>query len=280
MTSLGDVKMMWRTAKEIAGLPTGKTTEYPPTMETGKGQTNDEQEIADSFNKFFVSVGPTLAQNLDASKFKITVETKANSMCLIEITTQEVTNYLLQLQENKSTGPDDISPRMLKNLAEVIAEPICNIFKQSMNSGICPEAFKIAHVVPVYKQGDRKILTNYRPISLILVLANVFEKCLSVRLLQYLENIDFFAGSQFGFRKNKSTLDALHELTTFIRNSLHGSRKCAGIFLDLKNAFDTLNHKLLLRKLYNIGIRGRVYDIFKSYLTNRRQKTRYKTTFS
>lgn len=223
--SLGDAKNMWRTTKEIAGLPTGKTAVYPPTIKTEEGETNDEQEIAELFNKFFVAVGPTLAQDLDASKFKNTVEAREDSMYLSEITPQQVTNYIGQLHENKSTRPGDISPRTLKCLAEVVAEPICHIFNQSLNSGVCPDAFKIAHVVPVYKQGDRKILTNYRPISLISALAKVYEKCLSVRLLKYLEKIDFFSGSQFGFRKNKSTLDALHELTSFIRNCLDGSKK-------------------------------------------------------
>lgn len=169
---------------------------------------------------------------------------------------------------------------VLIKIGHVIAAPLSKIFNNSFRAGECPAAFKIAHIIPIFKKGDKKNLSNYRPISLISALAKVYEKCIHVRILKFLEQTEYLSGSQYGFRKGKSTTDALEQVTSHIRETIDSSKKCLTIFLDLMKAFDTLNHKLLLEKLHRMGIRGTVLKLIKSYLLGRKQRVKYKGTLS
>ena len=115
---------------------------------------------------------------------------------------------------------------------------------------------------------------NYRPISLISVLAKIFERLLSDRLNAYLDKHKVLSNKQYGFRKNRSTTDALDRLTELIEAAMDEKSASLVIFVDLAKAFDTVDHKQLLDCLEGIGVRGVQYSLFRSYLTDRRQCVR------
>ena len=134
---------------------------------------------------------------------------------------------------------------------------------------------KIAKITPIFKRGDSQCPTNYRPISLLSIFDKIFEKIICRRLISFLERYNFLYEFQFGFRKNHKTTLALIEITDeiYTRKWLDEGSYIAGAFFDLQKAFDTVDHSILLYKLYYNGIRGLIHDWLKSYLCNRSQFT-------
>ncbi|KAI5640191.1 reverse transcriptase (RNA-dependent DNA polymerase) domain-containing protein [Phthorimaea operculella] len=142
---------------------------------------------------------------------------------------------------------------------------------RSSTVGIFPECWKHAAVVPIHKGGSKDDPSHYRPISLLPVFSKILKKIVNSRLVDYLEKFNILNPQQFGFRRKKSTEDAVKHLLIRVANALDSGRACVGVFLDLAKAFDTVSPVILLRKLEAYGIRGIANDWFASYLTDRKQ---------
>ena len=125
----------------------------------------------------------------------------------------------------------------------------------------------------MYKNDDETEPGNYRPISLLSIFNRIFEKLMYHRLKSYLGKNDILFKSQYGFRENHSTQHAIIDIVNVIQNNMDQKRFTCGIFLDLKKAFDTVDHLILLQKLNHYGIRGIINDWFASYLLGRSQVT-------
>ena len=157
--------------------------------------------------------------------------------------------------------------------ANLITIPFCNIFNKSLSSGSFPGDWKCVRVTPLFKQGERTDVNNYRPISVISVIAKVFERIVYNQLYGFLANEEIITKQQSGFRSLHSTVTALLEATdSWAFNIDCGNAVNAVVFLDFKKAFDTVDHNVLLAKLSLYGIQDSAYDWFKSYLNNRTQK--------
>ena len=145
------------------------------------------------------------------------------------------------------------------------------IFNLAISTGVYPTNLKIAKVIPIFKKGDPTSVNNYRPISILSTINKIFEKILYARLTKYIDDFQLLYKYQFGFRKNHSTEHALIEITDQIKLSMNNNQITCGIFVDLSKAFDTVNHHMLLDKLENLGIRGKALELFRSYLSGRKQ---------
>ena len=122
----------------------------------------------------------------------------------------------------------------------------------------------------MYRQGDKSDVRNYRPIAILLPLSKVFEKFFKERISSYLDKINFFTKYEFGFRANRSTKHAVASLLLEINDCLDDDIHVATVFTDVKKAFETLNHGILLNKMINSGVRGKGLQIIKSYLCRRK----------
>ena len=119
---------------------------------------------------------------------------------------------------------------------------------------------KIAEIIPLYKSKECDEVINYRPISLLMTISKLLEKIIYIRVYSFLEEHNILYDSQYGFRSKRSCNQAITELTGRLLQAKEVSLHSAAIFLDLSKAFDTLNHEVLLAKLYRYGIRGTAND--------------------
>jgi hypothetical protein len=167
-------------------------------------------------------VGKELAQkimsNISRSEEELTndidiLNGPIGSFFLYPITETEISKQISSLKNTQSSGIDMITSVMLKLCKQNVALPLAHLYNLCMTGGVYPECFKQAIVIPIYKGGDRKLLSNYRPISLLSTLSKVFEKTIGQRLRQYLEEKKFFSPGQFGFRPGLCKQDAILELT-------------------------------------------------------------------
>ena len=196
------------------------------------------------------------------------------------INEEEVIDVLCALDASKSHGYDNLSVRLIKDAAPFIVYPLTYIFNLSLEMGKFPDALKIAKVTPLYKKGSKDDPGNYRPISVLPVIAKVFEKLVNGRLMDFLESNDILYRHQYGFRKRYSTKLSLINLVNTLLQAIDKGEITLGIFIDFKKAFDTINHSILSEKLEYYGIRGIVLQWFQNYLSNRSQVLCYKDEIS
>lgn len=235
----------------------------------------------DAINTFFVNVGNDLATKI-LSELKCnndrktgsliqTVNAPSGSMALYSVDYDEIESVIIKLKDKCALGWDGISTTVVKAAKHVLVPLLSHIFNASFSTGIFPQYFKKAVVHPIFKSGDRDCVANYRPISVLNIMSKIFEKIINKRLLAFLHTNNILSENQFGFRHNKSTEDAVLELSDTVVKNFDKKLKTIGIFLDLSKAFDTVSIPILLSKLESIGVRGVVHDLFHSYLTDRTQ---------
>ena len=221
-----------------------------------------DKNIAEALNSFFVDVGPSLCDYLQYST--------QNSFTFDEVSENDTLKLLCSLKESKSTGPDKINARLVKDSAEVICPTLTKIFNSSLQQGIFPEDLKNATISPIYKNGDKSDGSNYRHISVLSNVAKILEKMVYNQLISYINENNILTKSQFGFRKSHSTTTSLLKSTNkWLLNIDKGLIN--GVLLDLRKAFDTVDHKILIDKLKLYGITGNTLKWFISYLDKRYQ---------
>ena len=237
----------------------------------------DKKVIANTLNNFFVNVGPSMASKIVIDRdngIDNTNRSLKDSIFLKPTSNTEVSEIILNLNPNKSAGVDNITVKVLKTIVAYISDPLTYIINKSIETSVFPNHCKKAEIIPIFKAGDTNLPTNYRPISLISNVAKIYEKIIKIRLDDFLRRFSIINSKQFGFQKAKKTDDALIFVTDMITRAIDDNTPCISIFLDLAKAFDTVNHKRLLLKLYNVGIRGTANDLIASYLSNRTQVVR------
>ena len=210
----------------------------------------DNRLIAQEFNKYFCGIGEKLARDFDNTNsidnHKTYLRNKVErSFYFHEITESELVQEIDKLDNKKIPGYDDISVKFIKLCGPLVNKPLVMIFNQSIKTGEYPNELKIAKVIPLFKKGDKTLVSNYRPISLLSIINKIFEKLIYKRLYKFLIKHNVLYKYQFGFRKGYSTDMALIEIIDNIKTAIDNNKFVCGIFLDLTKAFDTVNHQIL-----------------------------------
>ena len=142
-----------------------------------------------------------------------------------------------------------------------------------MNKCIFPDEWKITNIIPLQKGGDKASVSNLRPVSLLLLPSKILERIIHNRVMFHIERKKLLECQQGGFRKNHSTMDTIAKFTNDLFNGINNKETTIACFIDLAKTFDTVNHKIIIKKLEYLGITGNLNKDFENYLTNRKQRT-------
>ena len=268
-----NIKKTWEGIKSLVNIKKANINTINQLKSNGNIIDNPKS-IAQKLNDFFVNVGPNVEKTVPANPVgrpeSFLKERNQFNFLVTFISNEDVFDIIKNL-DNKAIGPYGLPVDLLKMIPDLIIFPLCQIINLSFTSGKFPDVLKIAKVVPIFKSGSPVDVNNYRPISLLSIFDKIIEKLMYKQLYEFLTNNNILHTNQFGFRKNMSTSLALIQITERIREAIDKKKIGCGIFIDLSKAFDTVNHKILLKKLEHYGIRGTPLRWFESYLSNRKQ---------
>ncbi len=269
--SKNDGGKMWKAIKNV--LPSSKKSAVSSIFDNGKVFT-DSTSIAKIMNNYFASICKKLSKAFQNSvPIFSTVNNPHFQFHLATVTVEFVSCVIAKLRPNKAVGLDKIRARLLKDGSHVISPILTSLIDKSIEDGAFPKLWKSAKVSALFKGGDKSLKDNYRPISILPSVSKIIERAVYLQLSTYLEQNKLLSSCQFGFRLGKSTTTALINFTDHILSNMDGGKVTGVIFLDLKKAFDTVNHEVLIRKLKNLGVSGKSLAWFNSYLTGRSQRT-------
>lgn len=270
----GNTKGLWSVLNTIIRSGS-RVSSYPAHFKDEDKTLHNMDEVVSGFNKFFVNVGPELANQIHSeTSGEVSVpnfERNPSSFFLRATEEGEIKEIVNKFKNKISTDCEEIDMTIVKRVIDGILKPLTHICNLSFLTGKFPDKMKVAKVIPLYKTGDKHNFTNYRPVSLLPQFSKILEKLFNTRLDTFIEKHKLLTDSQYGFRENRSTSLALMELIEEITNCVDNKKYAIGIFIDLKKAFDTINHDILLEKMERYGMRGVGLNWLKSYLLGRQQ---------
>ena len=246
--------------KNIAVIP-------PLARSDGSIATSDSDKCG-LLNQFFVSVFTVDDGILPSLAHRNPV---AASLGSVTFTYDRVFRALMKLPLKYSKTPDNLPAIFLKSIAGGIAFPLSYLFNMSMKCGRVPSDWKIAYVCPIFKKGDRKLPSNYRPVSLTSICGKVMESIISDSMIAFLRANHLLSDEQYGFLAKRSTctqlLTTLNDFTLLADNKM----RVDAVYIDFAKAFDSVSHSKLLLKATLYGFTSHLLDWLSSFLSDRFQ---------
>ena len=182
-----------------------------------------------------------------------------------------ILKLLQSLSPNKACGPDELPAFILKNCGYSISKFLVPFFQRTIDAGLVPNDWKNANIVPIFKKGDKRDPSNYRPISLTSCTSKLLEHVIYHHIMTHLDTHNALTDLQHGFRKARSCetqlITTVHDLASNLDKNIQTDLQ----ILDFSKAFDTVPHRRLSSKLHFYGIRGPLLSWIESFLSNRTQ---------
>ncbi|KAG7526776.1 hypothetical protein JOB18_045141 [Solea senegalensis] len=271
----GNSSEIWKSINSLLGRAQHHTEDIQLTVQ---GQTiDDNAKIASIFNSFFIDSVQRLGNNFKTGEQLTDLNVAGQGFDLVTVTEEEVKKVICSLKNSKSKDVSHQDTVFIKKHSTTLIPPITHLANLSIIQSFFPPHWKQAIVTPIFKSGDRNIVSNYRPISILPVISKIVEKIVIDQLTDHINSCNpGLDSAQFGFTKHHSTETAILHLTEQIRLGLDKGGVVGAVFLDLSKAFDTVNHKVLLSKLSNVNLSSNTLAWISSYLSDRRQCVKIK----
>ncbi len=256
-------KKFWRHVKAVKKDRVGVAP-----LKDNNELTSDAKTKATLINKQYQSV----FSKEDPTNIPDPIEPPSPEMPEISVSRDGVLKLLLNLKENKASGPDLIPPRILKIAAQPLSLCLTILFNASLSTSIVPQDWKRANITPVFKKGERSKASNYRPVSLTCICSKMLEHIVVSQMMDHFDSHNILVDCQHGFRSNRSCETQLLSLSQDLHQHLENRKQVDMIVLDFSKAFDKVPHHRLLRKLRNYGIHGSTLCWIASFLLGRKQR--------
>ena len=274
-----DSKLLWQNIKTLSN-DTNQPSTLPNSLLLGKQVIEGKQQVADALNRHFVNIANSLnktafdSTNFDNLKSYLDQKLLKTTFSIDFITSFEVSRLIDKLNVNKSCGIDRIGPNILKLCKTYLSQPLAALINNCISSGIFPDKLKLAGIIPLHKGGCKEDPNNYRPISLLPTLSKLIERHIANQMTEYFQTTNILNERQSGFRQHHSCQTALIRLVDSWLTAMDEGNVIGTVFLDFKKAFDLVDHKILLFKLKLYHFSDSTIQLFKSYLSNRKQLIR------
>ena len=231
----------------------------------------DCRDKAKLFNDFFSEQCKPIVNSSVLPNFAFLTVKRIDELI---ISNDEISSLIRNINPNKATGSDGISGQMLLICDDSVTLPLKIIFSNILLSSTYPDIWKLANVIPIFKKGDKQLIKNYRPISLLPICGKLFEKIIFNNLYSYLNTNNLITKNQSGFRPGDSTTNQLLYLVNEIHQAFEDQKflEVRAVFLDISKAFDKVWHDGLIFKLKQNGVSGSLLMFFQNYLNNRKQR--------
>ena len=268
---------VWQGIQSVLNAKPSKAKQSITTLKINDKIISNKNEIAETMNKFFVEIPQKIESKIKQSKkdFKQYLGNPSLDIFFLNPTNpKEVELKISSLKNSKANGPNSHPTKILKECKKEIRIPLTLIINLSFSTETFPNRLKLANVFPIHKGDDKNNCNNYRPIALLSNISKIIEKLVHARLYICLERNNILYQHQYGFRLNYSTTHAIIATTEEIRHACDNGEYACVTYLDLKKAFDTVNHSILLEEMNHYGIKGIANTWFKSCFTERKQYTR------
>ena len=248
-----------------------KTRPGVPALNTPIGMTKNAIDAVSALANFFASV---FSPKEDLCYLCSLNSVTGIKLCELQFTSEMVAQRLRNLKLSVSPGADGLTNIILEKYADLISRTLSVIFNRSLAEGVVPTDWKRGIISPIYKGGGQARAANYRPVVLIPVISKVMERILAEALIIHLEGNKLLSLAQHGFRNMHSCLTnlltALNDWTSAVDD-----RQCVhACYLDISEAFDRVDHKLLLHKLEGHGISGNLLSWLHEYRNSRSVQAR------
>ena len=258
--------------KEFFQMYKSKVKDAIGPIKTETGHTDVELDMCKLLNNQFLSV----FTNEDTTQFPQVQELFSdgpdNILNTISISRKDVIREIDKLKSHKSPGPDEIYARVLKECKEELGTPLTSLFNRSIESGLVPDDWKLANVIPIFKKGDKSDPSNYRPISLTSIVGKLLESIIAGKIRDHLEKYSLINPSQHGFLKGRSCLTNLLSFFSRVYEAVDKDKAYDIVYLDFSKAFDRVPHLRLLKKVEAHGIGGQLLKWIRSWLIGRKQR--------
>ena len=267
----GDSKKCWYNISKI--LPDSKKKLQVFNLNDTVTKTKVESEATAAYiNKYFSDIGINLAKNYKEpwtyhGPFPISKFTQFRT------NVEEVTDMCKSIDVSKSSSIANLSSMILKDAFLAIPVKVTSLLNLSLSCSTFPDKWKCATIIPLMKSGDPSDVSNLRPVSLLPLIGKLLERVVHKRLLKYLEENNLLDAKQGGFRPGHSTVDTIVQFTNDLYKGINENKGTVACFVDLKKAFDTVNHNILINKLALLGLSNSIILWVQSYLKNRTQRT-------
>ena len=279
-----NTKKVWEILNTLTGKSKNKQA-LPDEITVNGVSVNDIKVISNAFAEHYSKIGKSLSDKIKESGNiddpMSYMKNRIHYNCFFyPVSMDEIDKIVNSLPSKNSSGYDQISNKILKKINPGIVKALHIIFNKSLQQGTFPSNMKTAIVSPLYKGKSKSEIINYRPVSLLPTISKILEKIVHRRITKFLAKHKVFYEGQYGFRKNRSTADAILDLTGNILENINRGFYTMCLFLDMSKAFDSLDHETVLKKLEFYGIRGVPLSWFRSYLLDRKIKVKFKRHIS
>jgi hypothetical protein len=270
-------KLGWKAIKPFINS-NSNTKNDNITIKSNDILITDNEVLSNKFNNFFIESVTNTIDSISTNQLHLTTPLISlqnnisikNTFYFNKINNNTMYKMLLKCKKYNNTS-FSITPKIINDNINKLSIIFTYLFNLMVESQVFPDYWKTAKVIPVFKNGNTQSVENYRPISTLSNVSNVFERILSQQILNFLNNNNILSKNQHGFQAHKSTSTCIGDFLNYIYTSKCTYKYVVTVFLDFSKAFDIVIHELLYKKLKDLGFSTEAINLIKSYFSNRKQ---------